>query len=76
MHCISNVRVIESEAGIAEIASNFAVFLHDVRADRTHHFFGRYHHSLRLDAGTWRIAGKKILLLNDTIPTVVDFYSI
>jgi 3-phenylpropionate/cinnamic acid dioxygenase small subunit len=39
-------------------------------------FFGRYEHGLRRVDGDWRIARKKILLLNDTIPTVVDFYSI
>jgi len=76
VHCISNVRVVACDAGTAEIASNFVVFLHDVRAGRTHHFFGRYRHALRCEAGQWRIARKKILLLNDTIPTVVDFYSI
>ena len=76
MHCISNVRVIDGAPGTAEIASNFTVFLHDVRADRTHQFFGRYQHTLRHEAGQWRIARKKILLLNDTIPTVVDFYAI
>jgi len=76
VHCISNVRLIECSAGNAEIGSAFTIFLHDVRAERTHHFFGRYHHTLRHEEGTWRIARKKILLLNDTIPTVVDFYSI
>jgi 3-phenylpropionate/cinnamic acid dioxygenase small subunit len=76
MHTIGNVRLIESTDDTAEIASTFTVFLHDVRADRTHHFFGRYRHTLRRESGTWRIARKHILLLNDTIPTVVDFYSI
>jgi 3-phenylpropionate/cinnamic acid dioxygenase small subunit len=76
MHMISNVRLVESKTDTVEIASNFAVFLHDVRADRSHHFFGRYRHTLRHEAGEWRIARKHILLLNDTIPTVVDFYSI
>lgn len=76
MHAIGNVRVIDCTDGIAEVASTFTVFLHDVRADRTHHFFGRYRHMLRNEAGAWRIAHKHILLLNDTIPTVVDFYSI
>jgi 3-phenylpropionate/cinnamic acid dioxygenase small subunit len=47
-----------------------------VRADRTHHFFGRYRHTLRHEGRAWRIARKHILLLNDTIPAVVDFYSI
>ena len=76
VHCIGNVQVIECSASTAEIASTFTVFLHDVRAERTHHFFGRYRHTLRYEEGVWRIARKKILLLNDTIPTVVDFYSI
>lgn len=76
VHMISNVRLVESKADSAEVASNFAVFLHDVRAERTHTFFGRYRHTFRHEEGAWRIARKHILLLNDTIPTVVDFYSI
>jgi len=76
LHVIGNVRLIECKDGAAEIASTFTVFLHDVRADRSHHFFGRYCHALRHEQGQWRIARKQILLLNDTIPTVVDFYSI
>ena len=76
LHCIGNVRLMECRHRTAEIASAFTVFLHDVRADRTHHFFGRYRHTLRHEAGEWRIARKQILLLNDTIPTMVDFYSI
>jgi benzoate/toluate 1,2-dioxygenase subunit beta len=76
VHMISNVRLIECIANTAEIASNFTVSLHDVRAERTHDFFGRYRHTLRREKGAWRITRKYILLLNDTIPTVVDFYSI
>ncbi|WP_423603547.1 aromatic-ring-hydroxylating dioxygenase subunit beta [Sphingomonas sp. MS122] len=76
MHAIGNVRLIDCAGGIAEIASSFTVFLYDLRAGRTHHFFGRYRHTLRHEAGAWRISRKHILLLNDTIPTVVDFYSI
>lgn len=76
VHMISNVRLVECKTDTVEIASNFAVCLHDVRAERTHKFFGRYRHTLRREAGEWRIGRKHILLLNDTIPTVVDFYSV
>jgi len=76
LHVIGNVRLIECTGRTAEIASVFTVFLHDVRANRTHHFFGRYRHTLRHEEGQWRIARKQILLLNDVIPTVVDFFSI
>ena len=76
MHAIGNVRLIGQAGDTAEVASTFTVHLHDVRADRTHHFFGRYRHALRHEGGAWRIARKQILLLNDVIPTVIDFYSI
>ena len=76
MHAISNVRLIEEAGDTAEIASTFTVHLYDVRADRTHQFFGRYRHMLRHEGGSWRIARKQILLLNDVIPTVIDFNSI
>ena len=76
VHCISNVLVVRGDAGSADVSASFVVHQHDVRAARSHAFFGRYHHRLRIEDGKWRIAGKKILLLNDTVPAVVDFYSI
>lgn len=76
VHCISNVMITRGEPGEVAATSNFVVHLHDVRAARSHSFFGRYDHQLRYSDGRWLIAAKTILLLNDTIPTVVDFYSI
>ena len=57
-------------------SASFTVHLHDRRSERSHVFFGRYEHRLERSDAEWRIAAKKILLLNDVIPTVVDFYSI
>ena len=68
--------IMRSEPGEVAATSNFVVHLHDVRAARSHSFFGRYDHQLRHSEGRWLIAAKTILLLNDTIPTVVDFYSV
>lgn len=76
VHMITNLLVIRSEAHEAELASSFSVHLYDKRAERTHIFFGRYEHRLVQTPEGWRIAVKKVLLLNDVIPTVVDFYSI
>ena len=36
--------------------------------------FGRYEHTLRRGGDGWRIARKKIVLVNDTISTMVDVY--
>lgn len=74
VHQVTNILVEEDNC----VAASFATHLFDKRAGRTHTFFGRYDYRLVRSAGDgrWRIAMKKILLLNDTIPTVVDFYSV
>jgi 3-phenylpropionate/cinnamic acid dioxygenase small subunit len=38
--------------------------------------YGRYRHELVLQAGHWRIAKKKIVLLNDTLPAILDYYNL
>ena len=76
-HMVTNVLVEHAEGDTAAVTASFTVHLYDVRADRTHAFFGRYDYRMqRVEEEAWRIASKKILLLNDVIPTVVDFYSI
>lgn len=76
VHMISNVLVEEQGDNTALAHANFTTHLYDARAQRTHAFFGRYEHQLTKEETVWRISSKKILLLNDTIPTVVDFYLI
>jgi 3-phenylpropionate/cinnamic acid dioxygenase small subunit len=72
VHQVTNVLVEDRD----KVAASFATHLYDKRAGRTHVFFGRYEYKV-VEAGQgWKIAEKKILLLNDTIPTVVDFYSV
>jgi 3-phenylpropionate/cinnamic acid dioxygenase small subunit len=72
VHAVANV-LVEADGSIV---AGFTVHLHDVRAERSHVFFGRYEVLVAREAGEWRIARKKILLLNDVIPAVLDFYSI
>jgi 3-phenylpropionate/cinnamic acid dioxygenase small subunit len=72
VHAVTNILV----EGGDRVAASFTVHTYDVRAQRTHVFFGRYEYRLRETNAGWRIAAKKILLLNDVIPTVVDFYMI
>jgi 3-phenylpropionate/cinnamic acid dioxygenase small subunit len=76
VHIISNVELLEEGEAKALIASNFVVHLFDKRANRTHQFFGRYEHRLAGSGIETRISSKKIILLNDTIPTVLDFFYI
>ncbi|MES2042375.1 MAG: aromatic-ring-hydroxylating dioxygenase subunit beta [Pseudomonadota bacterium] len=76
MHAISNVMVTAQAPGTATVSSCFIVNLVDVRAGRTHAFFGRYEHDLIETGDGWRISRKLIRLLNDVVPTLLDIYSI
>jgi len=76
VHQITNIDIVAADADEARVASNFSVHLYDRRSSRTHLFFGRYSHRLLREAGSIKIAQKTIILLNDTIPTVLDFYCI
>lgn len=72
VHQVTNVLV----TGEGEVSAAFTCHRFDVRMNRSDCFFGRYEYRLvRLD-NSWRIARKKIILLNDTIPTVVDINAI
>lgn len=76
VHAITNVLV---ECGVddsAGVSASFTVHRYDVRSERSHVFFGRYEYALVREGADWRIAAKKILLLNDVIPTVLDFYAV
>jgi benzoate/toluate 1,2-dioxygenase subunit beta len=74
-HAITNVRLAGAATdSAATIKSSWIVHTFSPRRKVQHVFFGRYEHELRHEGGAWRIASKKILLLNDYIPTVIDFY--
>lgn len=76
VHSVTNILVESAAEQEMLVSSSFTVHVYDRRSERTHVFFGRYEHALQNVDAAWRIATKKILLLNDVIPTVVDFYSI
>ena len=74
VHMITNVRIEDAADGL--VTSAFTVHRHDKRSDTSHAFFGRYRHRLVRIDGVWRIAAKTAWLMNDTIPTVLEFYQI
>lgn len=75
-HSVTNVLVEESSEELAKVSAVFTCHRFEVRMNRQQCFFGRYEYELRASGEGWRIARKKIVLLNDTIPTVVDIDSI
>lgn len=75
-HQVTNVLVERADDREAQVSASFSTQLYDVRSARSHAYFGRYEYRLKRDTQGLRIAAKKVLLLNDVIPTVLDFYQL
>jgi 3-phenylpropionate/cinnamic acid dioxygenase small subunit len=76
LHLIGNVELRAVSASQIETEATFAVHVYDPRTAREHTRYGRYEHVISTDQETWLIAKKKIILVNDKVPAVLDFYSI
>ncbi len=73
-HTVTNIRLGEAGNGTIAVYANFIV--NSYRHEVTDNFYGRYEYLLKEDGGKMVIQSKKIILLNDVIPAVVDVYSI
>jgi 3-phenylpropionate/cinnamic acid dioxygenase small subunit len=67
-HLISNVEVLEEKEDEVTVSSNFAAFEIRRAIYGARYFVGRYEHRLRREDGSWRVASKKIELLNNDAP--------
>ena len=76
VHQVGGIELRHADDGRIETEATFSVYVYDVRTAREHTRHGRYEHSLKYGDGQWLIARKKITLVNDKVPTVLDFYSI
>jgi 3-phenylpropionate/cinnamic acid dioxygenase small subunit len=76
LHQISSMELRAVSPTHIETEATFAVHVYDPRTAKEHTRFGRYEHVISREQDTWRIAKKKIILINDKVPTVLDFYSI
>jgi 3-phenylpropionate/cinnamic acid dioxygenase small subunit len=75
VHAVNNVQMAE-EVGGTVLRSVFSVHLFEIKSQSVHVNFGRYEHRLKRVAGQWLISQKKIVLMNDMIPTMLDFYCV
>lgn len=74
-HMITNIAFADTpDDSEPEVRASWAVHQLDPKRRVQHVFFGHYEHRLRRVGEGWKIAGKKILLLNDQIPAVADIY--
>lgn len=71
-HAITNIQVDEASDDVIALFACFRVDYH-WRA-QSQAFFGHYQHTLRREGADWHVARQKISVLNDYIPTLLDFY--
>jgi 3-phenylpropionate/cinnamic acid dioxygenase small subunit len=67
-HLITNIVITEENGNEVTVSSNFVMFeiRRAIYGDR--YFAGRFEHRLRKDGNSWKIAFKKIELLNNDAP--------
>jgi 3-phenylpropionate/cinnamic acid dioxygenase small subunit len=77
VHSITNVIIVHGpRPEVTDVRSTWTVHQYNPKRKNQDVFFGFYEHKLRWIGDAWRIARKKIILLNDHIPAVLDFYSV
>jgi anthranilate 1,2-dioxygenase (deaminating, decarboxylating) small subunit len=72
LHNISNVRITELADGSLQVRLNWHTLFY--RLATAEQFFGHATYSLKAHGDSWLITRKHVLLLNDTINSVLDFY--
>ncbi|MDX3906762.1 MAG: aromatic-ring-hydroxylating dioxygenase subunit beta [Pigmentiphaga sp.] len=75
LHCISNATVEAGADSSTWLVRSYCVtHIYDLRTEALRTTACRCEHTLVVRDGTPRIARKKALLINDKVPTVLDFY--
>jgi len=73
-HLVGNVELLRGDERELELCASWTVHVYRTKRKEQQVLFGRYEHTLRRADAGWRIARKKITLVNDTISTMVDVY--
>jgi 3-phenylpropionate/cinnamic acid dioxygenase small subunit len=73
-HMVSHIRISPQPDGSVTVKTRWVVHL--FRKLEQTQFFGHAEYVLAAHPEGWRIRKKKILVLNDVIPTVLDIYSV
>jgi benzoate/toluate 1,2-dioxygenase beta subunit len=78
VHAISNVLLDAANDTELRARSVFSSTVYDLRRGQTHTFVGRYEHRFLREGPDrpWLIANKRVVLANDRIPGMLDFYSV
>ena len=72
LHNIGNLRIAELAGGQLQVKANWTTLYH--RMGQSEHFFGYATYDLSPSGDSFLITRKHVVLLNDTINSVLDFY--
>lgn len=75
-HFVANVEIEKMTEGVIPVSASWQTHSYMHKNKSTVTFFGRYHYGLVRAGEALRIKRKKIVLMNDYIPTMLDFYNI
>ena len=76
-HAITNVLLDgEQNPDAMRLVSNWTTHQFKLKQREVEVLFGRYEHELVRRDGAWQIRRKKVTLLNDYMPAMIDFYSL
>jgi 3-phenylpropionate/cinnamic acid dioxygenase small subunit len=75
-HIVTNVLAAADASGAIAASSIWTTHVFNVKRREEHLFFARCEHRLVRVGADWRIRRRKAILLNDTLPTMLDFYTI
>jgi 3-phenylpropionate/cinnamic acid dioxygenase small subunit len=73
-HLVSNIRITDFDGGQCQVHASWVVF--SFKDKQSHQFNGRYEYTLAKQGDGWLIRRKKIIVNNEVIPSLMDFYSI
>ncbi|MCK9815147.1 anthranilate 1,2-dioxygenase small subunit [Pseudomonas chlororaphis] len=72
LHQISNVRIAALDDGQLQVKAGWVTLF--TRQGLSEQFYGQVTYHLKAAGDSWTITRKHVLLLNDTINSVLDFY--
>jgi benzoate/toluate 1,2-dioxygenase subunit beta len=75
-HLITNVRITTTVNAHPQVSSHWQVQIYRPEKHHAFTYFGFYEHVLRPEGDHFRIAKKKIILLNDVVESVLDVYHV
>jgi 3-phenylpropionate/cinnamic acid dioxygenase small subunit len=76
-HLASNIAFVgPTKPDMVDLRATWACHVLFTRARAQHVFFGRSEYSLTFARDHWKIAAKKVILLNDDIPGLLDVYCV